>query len=375
MSTSYAIPAAEKRVRQSVHRFALILAGCIVLLLIAGALVTSNDAGLAVPDWPLSYGSLMPPMVGGIFYEHGHRVIATIVGMLTIILALLLARSEPRAWVRKLGWTALGLVIAQGLLGGLTVLLRLPPVVSTAHATLAQLFFITILSISLFTSDWWQRELPLLEDPATPKLRSLALITTCVIFLQLIMGAAYRHGGFGIMPHEIGAVFVLFFLDLHRPRRPQTLWRNTRPAPVGNSAPSRGRHADSARPRRVLGRRGSRPRAAAYVRVRHAHRRARACGRSYARPPAGCSRFHVSDWCARPTKAPQTQILLLREPRLLRHNAVWKYEQRARRRCLRPLRHWQALGLCRPHQAGRHFSRRNHHRRRVLSRFHGADGP
>jgi heme a synthase len=211
MSTSYAIPAGEKRVRQSVHRFALMLAGCIVLLLIAGALVTSNDAGLAVPDWPLSYGSLMPPMVGGIFYEHGHRVIATIVGMLTIILALLLARSEPRAWVRKLGWTALGLVIAQGLLGGITVMLRLPPAVSTAHATLAQLFFITILSIALFTSDWWQRDLPLLDDPATPQLRSLALITTCVIFVQLVMGAAYRHGGFGIMPHEIGAVFVLFF--------------------------------------------------------------------------------------------------------------------------------------------------------------------
>jgi heme a synthase len=210
MSTSYAIPSGEKRVRQSVHRFALIVAGCIVLLLIAGALVTSNDAGLAVPDWPLSYGSLMPPMVGGIFYEHGHRVIATVVGLLTIILAVLLARTEPRAWVRKLGWTAVGLVVAQGLLGGITVLYRLPPAISTAHATLAQLFFITILSIALFTSDWWQRDLPLLEDTASPKLRTLALITTCVIFVQLILGAAYRHGGFGIQPHEGGAVVVLF---------------------------------------------------------------------------------------------------------------------------------------------------------------------
>src|ERR1700721_654523 len=96
MSTSYAIPAGEKRVRQSLHRFALMLAGCLVLLLIAGALVTRNDAGLAVPDWPLSYGSLMPPMVGGIFYEHGHRVIATIAGLLTIILAVWLPPRHPR---------------------------------------------------------------------------------------------------------------------------------------------------------------------------------------------------------------------------------------------------------------------------------------
>jgi cytochrome c oxidase assembly protein subunit 15 len=178
----------------------------------AGALVTSNDAGLAVPDWPLSYGTLMPPMVGGIFWEHGHRMIATGVGLLTVILAILLAMREPRAWVRKLGWTALGLVIAQGLLGGLTVKLLLPPPVSTAHATLAQLFFITILSISFFTSKWWQSELPLLDDEASPKLRSLATVTTGAIFVQLILGAAFRHGAFGIQPHMIGAAVVLFLV-------------------------------------------------------------------------------------------------------------------------------------------------------------------
>jgi cytochrome c oxidase assembly protein subunit 15 len=210
MSASNSIAVNPQRVPRSVHRFALATACCIVLLLVAGALVTSNDAGLAVPDWPLSYGSLMPPMVGGIFYEHGHRMIATGVGILTVILAVLLAFKEPRAWVRKLGWTAVGLVIAQGLLGGLTVLYRLPPPISTAHATLAQLFFITILSITLFTSEWWQREdLPSLDDTGSPKLRSLALLTTCAIFVQLILGAAFRHGAFGLMPHEIGAVVVL----------------------------------------------------------------------------------------------------------------------------------------------------------------------
>jgi heme a synthase len=210
MSAANAIQSGIKRVPRGVHQFALALAGCIVLLLVAGALVTSNDAGLAVPDWPLSYGSLMPPMVGGIFYEHGHRMIATAVGILTIILAVLLATKEPRAWVRRLGWTALGLVIAQGALGGLTVLYRLPPPISTAHATLAQLFFLTILSIALFTSDWWQRDLTLLDDSGSPRLRSLALITSCVIFVQLILGAGYRHGAFGVQPHMAGAVVVLF---------------------------------------------------------------------------------------------------------------------------------------------------------------------
>lgn len=196
----------------SVHRFALFLSCCIVVLLMAGALVTSHDAGLAVPDWPLSYGSFMPPMVGGIFWEHGHRLIATAVGILTIVLAFLLAFKEPRRWVRNLGWTALGLVIAQGLLGGLTVKYLLPPPISTAHATLAQLFFITIISITLFTSAWWQSDLPQLEDRGSPRLRVLAAVTTTAIFVQLILGAGFRHGAFGIVPHLIGAVVVLFLV-------------------------------------------------------------------------------------------------------------------------------------------------------------------
>src|SRR5271156_2872914 len=157
----------------SVHRFAFFLSCWLVLLLMAGALVTSNDAGLSVPDWPLSYGSLFPPMVGGIFYEHGHRVIATVVG--------------------NLGWTALGLVIAQGILGGLTVKYLLPPPISTAHATLAQLFFVTVVSITLFSSKWWQSDLRQLDDVGSPRLRSLASLTTAAIFVQLILGAGFRH--------------------------------------------------------------------------------------------------------------------------------------------------------------------------------------
>lgn len=190
---------------KAVNRYSIFLAGCTVLLLTAGALVTSNDAGLAVPDWPLSYGSFMPPMIGGIFYEHGHRMIATLVGMLTIGLAVWLSRVEPRRWVRRMGWTAVGLVIAQGLLGGLTVLMYLPPAVSSAHATLAQLFFITVVSIAMFTSVWWQSDVELHDDTGSPSLKSLAVATSAVIVLQLILGAAFRHNAFGLVPHLIGA--------------------------------------------------------------------------------------------------------------------------------------------------------------------------
>src|ERR1700752_4765827 len=108
------------------HRYAVLLACCTLLLVVAGALVTRNDAGLSVPDWPLSYGKLMPPMEGGILYEHGHRTVATTVGLLTIVSMIWLFRSERRNWLRRLGAIALLAVILQGVLGGLTVLLLLP---------------------------------------------------------------------------------------------------------------------------------------------------------------------------------------------------------------------------------------------------------
>jgi len=190
------------------HRFAVLTAASTVLLLVAGALVTSNEAGLAVPDWPLSYGSLMPPMVGGIFYEHGHRLVATSVGILTIVLAVWISRREPRRWVRRLGWIALAGVIGQGLLGGLTVMLLLPKAVSIAHATVAQLFFCTLVSIALFTSRWWHKETLPQEESETSPLRSMAIITCLAVLVQLVLGAGFRHGAFGILPHLIGAAVV-----------------------------------------------------------------------------------------------------------------------------------------------------------------------
>jgi heme a synthase len=193
---------------QSLHRYAVFTACCTFVLLIAGALVTSNDAGLSIPDWPLAYGSLTPPMVGGIRYEFTHRVIATCVGLLTIGLAVWLWRAEKRGWMRWLGVAALGGVIAQGILGGLTVRMYQPPPVSAAHATLAQLFFSTVVAIAVFTSSWWNGDLAEIEDPRTPRVRTLAVWTVVAVFLQLILGAAFRHKAFGIIPHLVGAVIV-----------------------------------------------------------------------------------------------------------------------------------------------------------------------
>jgi cytochrome c oxidase assembly protein subunit 15 len=192
----------------ALHWYAVFTACATFVLLIAGALVTSNDAGLSIPDWPLAYGSLTPPMVGGIRYEFTHRVIAACVGLLTVGLAAWLWRSESRPWMRWLGLAALGGVISQAILGGLTVRMVQPPPVSAAHATLAQLFFSTVVAIAIFTSQWWQANGPAFEDTVTPKLRSLTVWTGVAVFLQLILGAAFRHKGFGIVPHLVGAVVV-----------------------------------------------------------------------------------------------------------------------------------------------------------------------
>jgi cytochrome c oxidase assembly protein subunit 15 len=196
----------------SMHRYAVFTACCTFLLLIAGALVTSNDAGLSIPDWPLAFGSLTPPWVGGIRYEYTHRVIATSVGILTIILAAWLWRVEKRRWMRWLGLAALGGVIAQGILGGMTVRMFQPPAVSAAHATLAQLFFSTVVAISVFTGSWWTGASTEDEDRGTPRIRSLVVWTVLAVFLQLILGAAFRHKGFGIIPHLIGAFIVTMLI-------------------------------------------------------------------------------------------------------------------------------------------------------------------
>jgi cytochrome c oxidase assembly protein subunit 15 len=187
------------------HRFAILVAAATLLLVFAGGLVTSTDSGLSVPDWPTTYGYNMftfplSKWVGGIRFEHSHRLIASLVGLLTIVLAVWIQRREGRRWVRRLGWAALGLVVAQGMLGGLTVLLFLPPAVSVAHACLAQTFFCTIVTLAIVTSPSFRDRAPRSFSAtfAANPLARLAAWATGLVYLQLLVGAVMRHTRAGL---------------------------------------------------------------------------------------------------------------------------------------------------------------------------------
>src|SRR4051794_20316039 len=222
----------------ALHTFPKLLAGLTFLLIAAGALVTSNDAGLAVPDWPTSFGSLwrIPHMVGGVKFEHGHRMLAELVGLLTIALAAWVWRSDERRWMKWLGVTALGTVIAQGVLGGLTVLFFLPWWISSAHATLAQSFFCILVSVALFTSRSWLEAKPAqFSDSGSPSLRTLSLLCVATILVQLMLGAAFRHSGIKLLPHLISAAVVTGLL----------LWTSSRVL-TNHSVPSAVRRPASA---------------------------------------------------------------------------------------------------------------------------------
>lgn len=185
------------------------------VLIIAGALVTSNDAGLSVPDWPTSFGSLykIPHMVGGVRFEHTHRMIAEFVGLLTIIIAVWTWRTDKRRWMKALGIGALGTVIAQGVLGGLTVLFYLPPPISSAHAALGQTFFCIVVAIAIFTGRRWVEEVPQVEsDNSHPTLVTQTLLSIFVLYMQLLLGALFRHHGLSWWPHVLNAVAVAFVL-------------------------------------------------------------------------------------------------------------------------------------------------------------------
>jgi Uncharacterized protein required for cytochrome oxidase assembly len=205
---------------KGVHRFAVFVACATFFLIIAGANVTSHDAGLATSDWPLSNGQVFPKMVGNLFWEHGHRMVATAVGMLTIVLAFYLQFREPRSWVKRLGWVALAAVVAQGLLGGLTVKLNLPLIVSAAHATLAQLFFLITVSLAVFTSKRWIESEPLDRIVEGPPVRALCVFSLVVILTQLVLGATLRHSATWdqdlptslLVAHICGAVVVTLAL-------------------------------------------------------------------------------------------------------------------------------------------------------------------
>ncbi|MCU1328095.1 MAG: cytochrome oxidase assembly, partial [Bryobacterales bacterium] len=190
------------------HIWSIMLAACTLMLVVAGGLVTSRDAGLSVPDWPLSYGKLMPPMEGGIFYEHGHRMIATMVGIFTIISMVWIWRADERKWLRWVGVAALLAVCIQGTLGGLTVIYLLPWWISTSHATLAQLFFSTTVAIAIFTSVWWVAGTKPISELPTKPILGLSLAAPLLVVCQLALGAAARHKAIGSIYHICGAPIV-----------------------------------------------------------------------------------------------------------------------------------------------------------------------
>lgn len=201
---------------KSLHRFSVITAVCTFALIFIGGLVTSTGSGLSVPDWPTTYGENMFTFpvykwIGGIKFEHGHRLFASFVGFLTVILTIWIAVKEDRPWVKWMSYYALGAVIFQGILGGLTVLFLLPTAISVAHGMLAQTFFCVVSAIALVTSRWWREEHTGMSNDATASLQYLSVLAVAAVFLQLTFGALMRHTYSGLsipdFPLAYGQIF------------------------------------------------------------------------------------------------------------------------------------------------------------------------
>jgi cytochrome c oxidase assembly protein subunit 15 len=201
----------------AIHRLASILVAYVILLITAGGLVKSLEAGLSVPDWPLSYGMLNPPrwwQIETVRAEHGHRLIAGVALLLTVILAIWVGRREPRRWVRRLTYGAVAAVLVQAVLGGITVLLFLPTAVSVSHAALAQLFLCLIVAVAMVTSRFWLSAAGTGSPALAGRVGGLAALTTSLIYLQILLGAVMRHTGAGLAIPD----FPLAFGGLIPPR-------------------------------------------------------------------------------------------------------------------------------------------------------------
>ena len=194
------------------HRLALITAGATFLLILAGGVVTTTGAGMAVPDWPTTFGYNMflypwAKMTGGILYEHSHRLIGSLVGLLTLTLAAVLWAAEPRRWVRWLAALALFAVVVQGILGGLRVVLAAGQL-ALLHGALAHAFFGLTASLALFTSRAWNARAAPLPVDAAGRLRGWCLLTTAAIYVQIVLGAVLTHTGSRLDAH-IGFAVLL----------------------------------------------------------------------------------------------------------------------------------------------------------------------
>ena len=201
-----------------VRRLSKMIVFLTLSLIFVGALIKSHEVGLSVPDWPTSYGKQMfsfplSDMIGGIFYEHGHRLFATIVGFLTLLQFMIISFTNHPSWIKKMSLISLILVITQGLLGGMTVLFFLPPPISIMHGVLAQTFFVTIIFVAYSLSDSIANKR---ELPYPLFIRRGAIVITLLVFIQLVLGALVRHTSSGLaIPDfpKMGGLWVPTFSD------------------------------------------------------------------------------------------------------------------------------------------------------------------
>ena len=197
---------------RGLHRLSITLAAMTLMLLVAGALVTSNEAGDSVPDWPLSFGRWVINsnyFVANVRYEYSHRVIAFLVGATTLSLAVGAWTFRARPLIRRLTLVAFAGVVTQALIGGARVSFpAYKPLIAIPHALVAQSFFALSVALVVLTSDRWRETTPLNEDGRPSQARRLAILTVCAILAQASLGAGFRHGAFGVAPHIAGAVAV-----------------------------------------------------------------------------------------------------------------------------------------------------------------------
>jgi len=205
MTTSY---------KPLLHRYAVFVFLWTVLLFVFGALVTSNGAALSVPDWPKSFGTWFPSLKQliqnpGSFFEHSHRVIAGVLGILLLIEAILIWLMEPRRWLRWFAAIAVSGVVVQAVLGGEVVRKLLQYWLPELHACFGQIMFAAILGMAVFTSKWWVSEQPMIADAGSPSVHSIAIVNAVVTFIQVFLGAGFRHQDMPIWPHMAGSLAVL----------------------------------------------------------------------------------------------------------------------------------------------------------------------
>ncbi|HEU4395330.1 MAG TPA: COX15/CtaA family protein [Planctomycetota bacterium] len=196
------------------HAFAVVLAIWTFGLLSAGGVVTGKEAGLAVPDWPLSYGHVNPPgwtVPDNVFVEHLHRLLGWAAGAMTIALALWIQSRDPRPWMRRLGWVVLGAIVVQGVIGGYFRVVLLQHGMAVVHGITGQAFFCLVTATALFLSPGWRDAPPAAEDPSARRLHRLTLCAAVALFLQVVIGALVRHSRLGhsiahVAPHALWGV-------------------------------------------------------------------------------------------------------------------------------------------------------------------------